>query len=68
MDGDPGGAKFFFLVNFKIDQSETTKSHMFSLIDQSKQLTVVSEGKSVNGKIAHSLPAVAYIMPSLIGS
>ena len=25
----PGGAKFFKLV-FKIDQSETTKSHMFS--------------------------------------
>ena len=28
-DKTPGGAKFFFLV-FKIDQSETTKSHMFS--------------------------------------
>ena len=37
----PGGAKFFFLV-FKIDQSETTKSHMFSTslrLTNHKQLT-----------------------------
>ena len=37
----PGGAKFFKLV-FKIDQSETTKSHMFSTslrLTNHKQLT-----------------------------
>ena len=40
-DKDLWGAKFFFLV-FKIDQSETTKSHMFSLslrLTNHKQLT-----------------------------